>query len=81
MLTLIRGVLKRRDFQDSILRIEQEHYWIDSVDADKLFHIDFYGDEWTTSEVDVVYAAIRKELRDNQIYYAFTDYREDKPNE
>lgn len=77
----IQKVLKRKDFQNSVLRISEQHYWFDSVDSDKLFHIDFYGTEWTTSEIDVVYAAVRKELRDKHIYYAFTDYREGTPEE
>ena len=73
---LIDHIFGEYDFASNVLNVKDGHYVYLYMDSDKLTHIDFNGEDWSAAETDVVFDRIRNALRANNIYFAFTNFKE-----
>ena len=76
MYSLIDSAFGDYDFSTNVLRLGADHYLSMYMDEEKLIHIDFIGDEWTCAETDAVFDRLRSVFRANNLFFAFTNWKE-----
>ena len=72
MYGIVEKLLSKPTFE-----LGDEHYIYLYMDQERLTHIDFNGEEWTCEETDEIFSQIRSAFRENSMYFAFTNFKED----